>query len=136
MNLSLSALVFLAWVSVASVFPQDPAGVDVIDRAIFRTYQDGEELVLYITLFNHEEIGTIKIDEYLDGEWETVCIWNPKNLGDEFMLFDLISVLSIFDLGGTVQVSWIDSIGYQEGMVSFYILYDYVLGEWEEGWVD
>ena len=105
MNLSLPALAFLAWVSVASVFPQDPAGVDVIDRAIFMTYTDGEELVLYITLFDHEEIGTIKIDEYHDGVWETVCMWNPKNFGDEFMLFDLISVLSICDLGGTVQVS-------------------------------
>lgn len=46
----------LIHVAVALGFPEDPFGTDVIDRALFRTYTQEEELVLYITLFN-DKIG-------------------------------------------------------------------------------
>jgi hypothetical protein len=136
MKLMIPVVAVLVCVASASVFPDDPSGVDVIDRAFLRVYPEEEELDLYITLFNSEGRGTVKIDEYRNGEWETVCTWNPRNLGDEFMVFHPIAVLSIFDPGGIVQVSWIDRVDCPEGMVSFYIQYDYVTGEWEEGWVD
>ena len=136
MKLILLVVAFLACVAVASGFPEDPSGVDVIDRASFSAYPDGEELYLYITLFNYEGRATVKIYEYRNGEWETVCSCNPRNLGDEFMVFDPITVLSIYDRGGNIQVSWTDTAEHHEGMVSFYVLYDYVLREWEDGWVD
>lgn len=126
----------LACAAYSSVFPEDPAGVDVIDREFLRAYVDGEEYVLYITLFNSEGRGNVRIEEYRNGEWETVCICNPRNLDDEFMVFSPVTVLSIHDRGETLQVSWMDRVEYHEGMVSFYIMYDYALGEWEEGWVD
>ncbi len=137
MKLILPVVAFLTCVAFASGFPEDPSGVDVIDRESFSAYPGGEELYLYITLFNLEGRATVKIDEYRNGEWKTVCSCNPRNLDDEFMVFDPITVLSIHDRGGNIQVSWTDAIEEpHEGLVSFYVLFDYVLGECEDGWVD
>ena len=136
MKLAIAATALLACVVSASVFPRDPSGVEVIDRAFLRAYQDGNEYDLYVTLFNSEGRATVKIYEFKNGEWETVCTWNPMNLGDEYMVFNSITVLSTYDLGGKLQVSWIDRAEYHEGMVSFYVMYDYVTGDWEDGWVD
>ena len=138
MKLIFTLVAFLACVAVAWEFPGDPSGVDVIDRGFFQAYREGEELWLYLTLFNSEGRGTVKIDELMNGEWKTVCLCNPRNHDDEFMVFNPITVFSIDDHGGNIiQISWIDAIyDYHEGMVSFYILYDYVMNECEDGWVD
>lgn len=136
MKLALLIAGVLSLVAAASVFPPDPSGIDVIDRAFVSSYFEGEEIPLYITLFNNEGAGTIMIQEYQDGSWETVCKWNPRNFGDEFIVFDSVTVLSYFDLGETLQISWIDDVQYYEGMVSFYVMCDYQSREWEESWVD
>jgi len=136
MKLMISVAAVMACVAFATTFPPNPSGVEVIDRDFLRAYQDGVEYDLYVTLINSEGRATVQIDEFKNGEWETVCTWNPLNLGDEYMVFNPITVLSIYDLGGKLQVSWIDVVEYHEGMVTIYLLYDYVTGEREEGWVD
>ncbi len=102
--------------AVAADFPEDPSGVDVIDRAFERIFYEGEQLALYFTLFNSEGRGTVKIDEFRYGEWETVYIWNPRGLDDEFMVFNPISMLSIYG---------------HEGLVSFYLKFNFTLDEWQ-----
>jgi len=122
--------------SFSSVFPADPSGEEVIDRDFLRIFHEGVEYDLYVTLFNSEGRATVQIAEFSGGEWETVCTWNPLNLGDEYMVFNPVTVVTTYDLLGKLQVSWIDVVEYQEGMVTIYLLYDYVTGEKEEGWVD
>jgi len=92
--------------------------------------------VLYFTLFNSEGRGTVKIDEYRYGEWETVYTWNPRGLDDEFMVFNPISMLSIDEFRGSTQVGWTDMVEGHEGLVSFYLKFNFTLDEWEEGWID
>lgn len=136
MKLICIAVLVMLHVSVASVFPDDPFDRDVIDRAFFRAFTGGEEIVFYITLSNDDGRGIIQIYEYTEREWETLYVWNPRNFNDEFIVFDEITVLSIFDSGRSLQVGWIDRLEYQEGIASLCVSFDYQLREWEESWID
>lgn len=136
MKLAILLAAFIACAAFATLFPSDPSGVEVIDRDFLRIFHEGVEYDLYVTLFNSEGRATVKIEDFRNGEWETVCTWNPLNLGDEYMVFKPVTVLNTYDQVGRLQVSWIDVVEFHEGMITFYLLYDYVTGEREEGWVD
>ena len=135
-KLIIMVIAAMALSAVASEFPADPPDVDVIDRDFVSCYLDDLEYELYLTMYNSQGRGTVKIQEYRNGEWETVCTWNPVNMGDEFMVFRPNAVLRIYDRAGSIQVIWVDRAEYGEGAVTFYLMYDYVQGEWESGWVD
>lgn len=112
----------------ASDFPSPGEGVQVIDRALVRCSLPGEEHTLYIMLYNQGNTGTIEI---LSGvrlqegwHWESVCIWQPKDLNGDPVLFDPLSVLSTNLSNSSVIITWIDDLDIVEGSANIHLDYN------------
>ena len=139
---------FILFVVVTSVmasytrFPEDPPGVDVIDRAFFREVVDGEEYVVYLIMYDQENRGvldvvggTLSSGSYL---WETVFSWKPLDILSEPIRFDPRSVIDMQVSGSSLIITWMDrlSSAYVEGAASQYLEYDLQSGSAEEFWSD
>ncbi len=125
-----------------SRFPEDPPGVDVIDRAFFREIVDGEEYVVYLIMYNQNDLGTLDVisgtlssGSYL---WETVFSWKPLGILSEPVRFDPGSVIDMQLSGSSLIITWLDKFNstYVEGAASLYLEYDLQSGSAEEVWSD
>jgi hypothetical protein len=132
------ALGLLTGITGALGFPADDPGIEVIDRALFRESFEGEEYILYITMFNGGDGGAIEIRELRDGRWESVCTWHPKDFYDGPIVFDTLSVISLQHRESSLLVGWTDRLEmeYREGLASLYLDYDLQFRECEEFWSD
>jgi len=128
--------------AVDSGFPDDPAGVAIIDRAYYRdiSVQDGE--LLYFRLFNEGVRGTVELfsgtssgQEYT---WELIYSWQPELYDDTPYTFLPVSVISLQPGGSAILITWIDVLftEYHEGLGSLYLEYNFETGEIEEFWSD
>jgi hypothetical protein len=125
-----------------SLFPDDPPGVDVIDRAFFRDTVEGKEYTVYLIIYNQGNQGTLDIRSgtmssggYL---WKNVCSWQPANFEFGPILFDPLSVISLQQSGASLIITWVDKLSssYVEGLASLYLDYNLQTEGYEEYWVD
>ncbi len=123
-------------------FPEDPAGVDVIDRAFFRGIVDGEEYVVYLIIYDQDNRGTLDVvsgtlssGSYL---WETVFSWKPLNILSEPVRFDPRSVIDMQVSGSSLIITWLDRLSstYVEGAATQYLEFDLPSGSAAEFWSD
>jgi|GEM_PF-1826919 len=129
--------------AVDSGFPDDPAGIEVIDRAYYRdiSVQENGEL-LYFRLFNEGVRGTVELFSGTPSgqvyTWEPIYSWNPELYDDTPYTFLPVSVISLQPRGSTILITWIDVLftEYHEGLGSLYLEYNFETGEIEEFWSD
>ncbi len=136
----------VCFVSVAGAvdngFPDDPAGVEIIDRAYYRDYSvlDGE--LLYLRLFNEGDRGTVELFSGTPSgqayAWELIYSWQPELYDGSPYTFLPVSVISLQPGGTTLFVTWIDVLftEYHEGIGSLYLEYNFETGEIDEFWSD
>lgn len=139
---------FILFVVVTSVmasfsrFPEDPPGVDVIDRAFFRGVVDGEEYVVYLIMYDHDNRGTLDVirgtlssGSYL---WENVFSWKPLDILSEPVRFDPRSVIDVQVSGSSLLITWLDRLSstYVEGAATQYLEFDLPSGSAAELWSD
>ncbi|MCK5841718.1 MAG: hypothetical protein KAH31_06105 [Candidatus Sabulitectum sp.] len=116
-------------------FPEDPAGIDVIDRAY---YAFSEENVIYMRLFNHGEQGTVELLKGTfssgEAEWTLLYTWQPTLYNGSPQTFESVTILSVQLWSGSLLITWIDRLNfeYHEGLASLYLQYDPNSGEVEE----
>ncbi|MCD4708002.1 MAG: hypothetical protein K8S62_09715 [Candidatus Sabulitectum sp.] len=121
--------------AVGTGFPEDPAGVDVIDRAYYRGFTDGGEVLLYIRLFNNGNQGTVELlnGTPADGgyKWELIYSWQPALYDGSPLTLDQVSVISVQSCDNRLLITWIDRLysEYIEGLGSLYLEYDLESGE-------
>ncbi len=128
--------------AVDNGFPDDPAGVEIIDRAYYRDFSvlDGE--LLYFRLFNEEDRGTIELFSGTPSgqvyTWELIYSWQPELYGGTPYTFLPVSVISLQSCGSTLLVTWLDVLftEYHEGIGSLYLEYYFETGEIDEFWSD
>lgn len=140
--------IFMLFVVVSTLmasytrFPEDPPGVEVIDRAFFRGVVDGEEYVVYLIMYDQENrgvldvvSGTLSSGNYL---WETEFSWKPLDILSEPVRFDPRSVIDMQLSGSSLIITWLDrlSSAYVEGAASQYLEYDLQSGSVVEFWSD
>ncbi len=128
--------------AVDNGFPDDPAGVEIIDRAYYRDFSVQNGALLYLRLFNDGDQGTVELfsgitngREYI---WDLVYSWQPRLYGDTPYTFLPVSVISLQTGSNSLLVTWIDILftEYHEGMGSFYLEYNFESGEIDEFWSD
>ena len=128
--------------AVDNGFPDDPAGVEIIDRAYYRDNAVQGEILLYFRLFNNGEQGTIELFsgtangwEY---NWELIYSWQPKSYDDTPYTFQPVSVISLQTSSNSLLVTWIERLftEYYEGMGSLYLEYHLESGDIDESFVD
>ena len=136
----------ICFVSVAGAiengFPDDPAGVEVIDRAFIKEISalDGE--VLYMRLFNDEDQGTVELfrgtPEQYRYSWEMIYSWQPRLYGDDPYKFLPVCVISIQTDGNPIRITWVQALftEYIEGLGTLYLEYNLESGEISESYVD
>lgn len=139
---------FILFVVVTSVmasysrFPEDPPGVEVIDRAFFSGVGDGEEYVVYLIIYDQDNRGTLDVvsgtlssGSYV---WETVYSWMPLNCHSEPVRFEPLSVIDVQVSGSSLIIIWLDrlSSAYVEGIAAQYLEYDLQSGSVAEFWSD
>jgi len=128
--------------AVDNGFPDDPAGIEIIDRAYYRdlSVQDGE--LLYLRLFNDGEQGTVELlsgtsngQEYI---WELVYSWQPRLYGDTPHAFLPVCVISLQTGSNSLLITWIDILFTEshEGLGSLYLEYNLESGDIDEFWLD
>ncbi len=128
--------------AVDNGFPDDPAGVEIIDRAYYRDFSlpDGE--LLYLRLFNEGALGTVELfSGTASGQayiWELIYSWQPELYDGSPYTFLPVSVISLQSCGSTLLVTWLDVLftEYHEGIGSFYLEYNFETGETDEFWID
>jgi len=129
-------------VAVDNGFPDDPTGIEIIDRAYYRDISalDGE--LLYLRLFNDDEQGTVELfsgtsngQEYT---WELVYSWQPRLYGDTPHTFHPVCVISLQTGSNSLLVTWIDILFTEshEGLGSLYLEYNLESGDIDEFWID
>lgn len=123
-------------------FPDDPAGVEIIDRAYYRDFSVQDGVLLYLRLFNEGEQGTVELfsgtsndREYI---WDLVYSWQPRLYDGSSHAFLPVCVISLQPGSSSLLVTWIDILftEYQEGIGSFYLEYNFESGEIDEFWSD
>ena len=128
--------------AVDNGFPDDPTGIEIIDRAYYKdiSVQDGE--LLYLRLFNDDEQGTVELfsgtsngQEYI---WELVYSWQPRLYGDIPHAFLPVCVISLQKGSNSLLVTWIDILFTEshEGLGSLYLEYNLESGDIDEFWLD
>lgn len=138
--------IVVCFVSVAGAvengFPDDPTGVEIIDRAYFRDMSVLDGAVLYMRLFNDEDQGTIELfrgtpDGY-SYSWDLIYSWQPRFSEDAFLTFLPVCVISLQPGSKSLLITWVGLLfsEYIEGMASFYLEYNLESGEINEYWSD
>lgn len=128
--------------AVDNGFPDDPAGVEIIDRAFYRDYYVQDGVLLYLRLFNDGDRGTVELFSGTGGgqayAWELIYSWQPELYDDTPYTFLPVSVISLQSCGSTLLVTWLDVLftEYHEGIGSFYLEYNFETGETDEFWSD
>ncbi|RKZ10001.1 hypothetical protein DRQ25_04530 [Candidatus Fermentibacteria bacterium] len=136
----------VCFVSVAGAvdngFPDDPAGVEIIDRAFCNDFSFPYGVLLYLRLFNEEDRGTVELFSGTpNGQvytWELIYSWQPELYGGTPYTFLPVSVISLQSCGSTLLVTWLGVLftEYHEGIGSFYLEYNFETGETDEFWSD
>ena len=140
--ITISVLLVSVAGAVDNGFPDDPAGIEIIDRAYYRdiSVQDGE--LLYLRLFNDGEQGTIELfsgtsngQEYI---WELIYSWQPRLYGDTPHAFHPVCVISLQTGSNSLLVTWIDILFTEshEGLGSLHLEYNLESGDIDEFWID
>jgi len=134
--------IIVCLVSVAGAidngFPDDPTGVEVIDRAYFKDISVLDGAVLYMRLFNDEDQGTIELfsgtPEGYQYNWELIYSWQPGLYGDDPYKFRPVCVISLQTDGNPIRITWVEALftEYIEGLGSLYLEYDLESGEISE----
>ncbi|MCK4806989.1 MAG: hypothetical protein KAT09_05050 [Candidatus Aegiribacteria sp.] len=128
--------------AVENGFPDDPAGVEIIDRAYFRDMSVLDGAVLYMRLFNDEDQGTVELfsgtPDGLVYNWELIYSWQPRFSEDAFLTFRPVCVISLQPGSNSLLITWVQILftEYIEGMASFYLEYNLESGEISEFWTD
>ena len=122
-------------------FPDDPAGIEIIDRAYYRDFSRLDGAHLYLRLFNDGDQGTVELFNGIsDGneyKWELIYSWQPGFCDDAYAFLP-VCVISLQPCGNSLLITWIERLytEYQEGIVSLYLEYDLENGEISETWSD
>lgn len=122
-----------------SSFPEDPSGIDIIDRA-YHNFRG--ETVIYMRLFNDGEQGTIELlnGNFSCGEakWTSLYTWQPTLYNGSPQTFESVTLLSVQLWSDCLLITWIDRLNfeYHEGLASLYLQYDPNSGEIEEVLLD
>ncbi len=138
-SLLLAALILVSVTSANSSFPEDPAGVQIIDRAYHNFWG---ETVIYMRLFNDEEQGTVELLKgiFVHGEWKWTLLytWQPTLYNGSPRTFESVTLLSVHLDSDCLFITWIDRLNYEyhEGLGSLYLQYDPNSGELEEILID
>ena len=128
--------------AVDNGFPDDPAGVEIIDRAYYRDISVQDGVLLYFRLFNDGEQGTVELfrgtsngQEY---SWELIYSWQPSLYDDTPYTFLPVCVISLQTGSNSLLVTWIGILftEYHEGLGSLYLEYDFESGIIDEFWMD
>ncbi|MCK5036016.1 MAG: hypothetical protein KAS73_09010 [Candidatus Sabulitectum sp.] len=115
-----------------SSFPEDPAGVEIIDRAY---HNFSQETVIYIRLFNHGEQGTVELlkGNFSSGEaeWALLYSWQPTLYNGSPQTFESVTLLNVQLWSDCLLITWIDGLNfeYHEGLASLYLKFDPNSGE-------
>jgi hypothetical protein len=115
-------------------FPEDPSGIEIIDRAYFR----GVTELLYLRLFNNGDQGTIELFNGTSDDagynWELIYSWQPCMYNGSPFTFGQVSVISIQSNDDSFLITWIDRLysEYIEGLGSLYLEYNLESGEINE----
>ena len=123
-------------------FPDDPEGVEIIDRAYYRDFFVQDEVLLYLRLFNDGEQGTVDMfNGTPDGpeySWELIYSWQPKSYDDNPLTFLPVCVISLQTGSNSLLVTWIDMLftEYHEGLGSLYLEYNFESGDIGEFYLD
>ncbi len=110
-----------------SSFPEDPAGVEIIDRAYHKFSQ---ETVIYMRLFNDGEQGTVELlkGNFSSGEgkWTLLYTWQPTLYNGSPQTFESVALLSVQLWSDCLLITWIERLNfeYHEGLGSLYLQYD------------
>lgn len=139
-------LVIVCTVSIAGAadngFPDDPEGVEIIDRAYYRGFFVQDEVVLYLRLFNDGEQGTIEMfngtPNGMEYSWELIYSWQPRSYDDSPLTFRPVCVISIQPNSNSLHITWVQMLftEYIEGLGSLYLEYDFESGDIGELFVD
>ncbi|MCD4775758.1 MAG: hypothetical protein K8S15_06865 [Candidatus Aegiribacteria sp.] len=128
--------------AIGNGFPDDPAGVEIIDRAYYRDFSTLDGALLYMRLFNDGDQGTVElfrgISDGLEYNWELVYSWQPRFNGDDAYTFLPVCVISLQPGSNSLLITWIEILftEYCEGIASLYLEYNLENGEIDEFWVD
>ncbi len=138
--------IVVSLVSVAGAidngFPDDPTGVEIIDRAYFRDVSALNGEVLYLRLFNDEDQGTVELfsgtPEECSYNWELIYSWQPRLYGNDPYKFLPVCVIHLQDDNNSLRITWVQALfaEYIEGLGSFYLEYNLESGEISESFVD
>lgn len=120
--------------AVEILFPEDPSGIEIIDRAYFR----GATELLYLRLFNNGDQGTIELFNGTSDDagynWELIYSWQPGMYNGLPCTFGQVSVISIQSNDDRFLITWTDRLysGYTEGLGTLYLEYNLESGEINE----
>lgn len=123
-------------------FPDDPAGVEIIDRAYYRDFSTLDGALLYMRLFNDGDQGTVElfngISDGLEYNWELVYSWQPRFCDDHDYAFLPVCVISLQPGSNSLLITWIERLytEYREGIGSLYLEYNFENGEIDELLID
>ncbi|MCK5115265.1 MAG: hypothetical protein KAR44_01615 [Candidatus Aegiribacteria sp.] len=128
--------------AVDNGFPDDPAGVEIIDRAYYRDPYVQDGVHHYFRLFNDGDQGTVELfsgtsngQEYI---WDCVYTWQPKLYTDKPFAFLPVCVISLQPGNSSLLVTWIQRLFTEshEGIGSLYLEYNLESGVIDEFWID
>ena len=131
----LAAAMLTGFGAVSTGFPEDPAGIEIIDRAFYRSFTETGEAVMYFRMYNSRGRGIIEIFRYgtdeQDEGWDLVCSWKPQFEPGESVLFQPVAVITLQANENTMLVSWMNRVflEYCEGVGAMYLEYDLDSGE-------
>ena len=128
--------------AVDNGFPDDPAGVEIIDRAYYRDLYVQDGVLLYFRLFNDGDQGIVELfsgtsngQEYI---WERVYTWQPELYTDMPYAFLPVCVISLQPGNNSLLITWIQRLFTEshEGLGSLYLQYNLESGDIDEFWID
>jgi hypothetical protein len=128
--------------AVDNGFPDDPAGVEIIDRAFYRDYYVQDGVLLYLRLFNEGDQGTVELFSGIPDDqvyvWELIYSWQPVLYDDAPITFLPVCMISLQPDISRLLITWIDVlfVEYHEGIGSLYLEYNFETGEIDEFWSD
>ncbi len=131
----LTALVLIGFEALSTGFPEDPAGVEIIDRAFCRKTGAAGEAVMYFRMYNSGSQGIIEVFRYgtdvRDESWDLVYSWKPQYDQSEMLVFQPVAVITLQENGDILLISWTSRVflEYTEGIGALYLEYDFNSGE-------
>lgn len=128
--------------AVDNGFPDDPAGVEIIDRAYYRDISVQDGVLLYFRLFNDADQGTVELfsgtSNGREYDWELIYSWQPRLYGDTPYAFLPVCVISLQTTSNSLLATWIDKLFTEshEGLGTLYLEYCLESGDIDELWID